>query len=277
MSLPLVTSELNEILRVEGICRTFLRSRGWFKQELRTKALDGVSFGLRFGEILGVVGESGCGKTTLARIIVGLEQADSGTLELDGQTLIGPDLRAPVAPSKRGIQMVFQDPYSSLNPRMRVNEIVGEGLSIAGGISRSERARRVTEALQLVGLRAEDGTRYPHEFSGGQRQRIGVARALVMQPRVLIADEAVSALDVSVQMQVLNLLLDIKERLGLSLLFITHDISVVEYLCDRVIVLSQGVIVESGTVVQVIRDPQHPYTKALISAVPRLDGHQLGT
>jgi ABC-type glutathione transport system ATPase component len=278
MPLPLVETRsateaqpAAEVLRVEDIRRTFVRSGGWFKPELRTKALDGVSFELCFGEILGIVGESGCGKSTLARIIVGLEQADSGKVVLDGRTLVGPELRTPVAPSKRGIQMVFQDPYASLNPRMRVSEVVGEGLSIAGDVSSGERMTRVAEALELVGLRTADGSRYPHEFSGGQRQRIGIARALVMQPRVLIADEAVSALDVSVQMQILNLLLDIKERLGLSLLFITHDISVVEYLCDRVVVLSQGAVVERATVAQIVRNPQHSYTKALISAVPRLE------
>jgi ABC-type glutathione transport system ATPase component len=166
--------------------------------------------------------------------------------------------------------MVFQDPYASLNPRMRVRDIVGEGLSLAG-VGRAERAKRVADSLVSVGLRWEDGERYPYQFSGGQRQRIGIARSLAMRPRLLIADEAVSALDVSVQMQILNLLLDIRERSGISIMFITHDIGVVEYLCDRVIVLSDGEIVERGDCEQVIGAPRHPYTQRLIAAVPRLN------
>ncbi|HEV7339017.1 MAG TPA: ATP-binding cassette domain-containing protein [Bosea sp. (in: a-proteobacteria)] len=259
-----------DLLVVRGLHRTFARPSGFLSPPLETVALKGVSFGLRRGEILGVVGESGCGKSTLARIIVGLETADAGSVHLGGSALIDVEKRQSVPASRRGIQMVFQDPYASLNPRMRVQDIVGEGLAIAGKLSKAERQERVSAMLATVGLSPQDGERYPHQFSGGQRQRIGIARSLVMQPRLLVADEAVSALDVSVQMQVLNLMLDIRERLGISMMFITHNIGVVEYLCDRVIVLSQGGIVESGETRSVIADPQHPYTQRLIAAVPQL-------
>jgi ABC-type glutathione transport system ATPase component len=254
-------------LDVREVGKTFIRRRG-FRTTMRTEALAAVSLDLRQGEILGIVGESGSGKTTLGRIIVGLEEPDSGTIVLKGRTLAGPGLKHGVAAAERGIGMIFQDPYSSLNPRMRVNDVVGEGLRI-GGIGRRDIAERVAEALAIVGLRPEDRHRYPHEFSGGQRQRIGIARAIVMEPHVLIADEAVSSLDVSVQMQVLNVLLDIREKLRLGLIFITHNIGVVEYLCDRVIVLSQGKVVERGTTQEVIGAPQHEYTRKLLDAVPR--------
>jgi ABC-type glutathione transport system ATPase component len=264
---PMVQESL---LQVDQLRKTFTRSGGLFSPSIETTALNGVSFGLHAGEILGVVGESGCGKSTLARIIVGLETADSGRLALEGNTLIDGERNISVHASKRGIQMIFQDPYASLNPRMRVRDVIGEGLAIAGELTKSERDMRVNDMLTLVGLRPQDGDRYPHQFSGGQRQRIGIARSLVSQPRVLIADEAVSALDVSVQMQVLNLMLDIRDRLGVAIMFITHNIGVVEYLCDRVIVLSQGSIVERGATASVIADPQHPYTKRLIAAVPQI-------
>jgi ABC-type glutathione transport system ATPase component len=255
-------------LEVRDVSKTFVRRRGFWATPLKTAALAGVSLEVGEGEILGVVGESGSGKTTLGRIIVGLETADGGTISLGERVLASGRLHVPAA--ARGIGMIFQDPYSSLNGRMRVRDIVGEGLRISGRVDAREIDKRVDAALSMVGLRPADRERYPHQFSGGQRQRIGIARAIVMEPRLLIADEAVSSLDVSVQMQVLNVLLDIRQKLGLALMFITHNIAVVEYLCDRVVVLAGGEIVESGATRSVIGAPQHAYTQKLIEAVPRL-------
>jgi ABC-type glutathione transport system ATPase component len=202
-------------------------------------------------------------------MIVGLETPDAGWIRQGATTLVDAARRQFVAPAKRRIGMIFQDPNSSLNPRMKVSEIVGEGLRLAE-VSRQERRARIAQVLDLVGLRREDVDRYPHEFSGGQRQRIGIARAIALEPAILVADEAVSSLDVSVQMQVLNLILDIRSALGLSVVFITHNIGVVEYLCDHVIVLSKGVVVERGATADVISRPGHPYTQRLLAAVPRL-------
>lgn len=257
------------LLEGRGIRKVFRRAASWFTAANETVALDGVDIEVRSGEILGIVGESGCGKSTLARVMVGLTDADGGTLTLAGRRLFG-EGTAPLPPVKRGIQMVFQDPYASLNPRMRVGEVVGEGLAIAG-VSRREIRDRVEKTLSLVGLTPKDALRYPFQFSGGQRQRICVARALVMEPQLLIADEAVSALDVSVQMQILNLFLDLRDRLGVSIVFITHDIAVVEYLCDRVMVMYAGEVVERNTTHALLDAPTHEYTRKLISAVPRLD------
>ena len=259
--------DANLILQGQGIRKAFRRKGGWLKFSNETVALDGVDIAVREGEILGIVGESGCGKSTLARVMVGLADADDGRLSLDDRPLFGPDM-APVPSVKRGIQMVFQDPYASLNPRMRVADVVGEGLAIAG-VARSEIRARVNATLELVGLSAQDAVKYPFQFSGGQRQRICVARALVMEPRLLIADEAVSALDVSVQMQILNLMLDLRRRLDVSIVFITHDIAVVEYLCDRVIVMYAGQVIEQGETAHLIDNPSHDYTRRLIASVPR--------
>lgn len=258
------------LLRAEHISKTFQRSGSLWKRTTGTTALVDVSFELTAGEILGIVGESGCGKSTLARIIVGLEEASGGRLVVEDRCLFDREQGLLVPAAQRGIQMVFQDPYSSLNPRMSVADVIAEGLDIVGRIGRRERSEKVAEMLQLVGLQPDAARRYPFQFSGGQRQRIGIARALITEPRLLIADEAVSALDVSVQMQILNLLLDIRDRLGISLMFISHDIGVIEYLCDRVIVLSQGNVVESGVAGDVIANPQHPYTRKLINAVPQI-------
>lgn len=257
------------LLRVQGVSKAFGSTHGWWRKAVQTQALRGVSFEVGRGEILGIVGESGSGKSTLARILVGLMEADAGSLEFEGRLLFGPG-RKPVPAADRGIQMVFQDPYSSLNPRMTVGAIVAEGLRIRGAESRHVIADRVVETLRLVGFASDDRRRYPHQFSGGQRQRISIARALVLEPRLLIADEAVSALDVSVQMQILNLLLDLQARLKLSIVFITHSIAVVDYLCDRVIVMSRGEIVEQGPTADVIDRPGHAYTRSLIAAAPKL-------
>ena len=256
-------------LQASGLTKVFSSRAELWSQERRTVALADVSFDLRASEILAVVGESGSGKTTLGRLIVGLEKPDSGWIARGGAFLDDSEKGVFTPPAQRGIGMIFQDPNSSLNPRMTVGAIVGEGLELAG-VGRRERNERVAAALDLVGLQRKDMDRYPHQFSGGQRQRIGIARAIVIEPSILIADEAVSSLDVSVQMQVLNLILDIRDKLGLAVIFITHNIGVVEYLCDQVIVLSQGCVVERGPTMQVTSNPQHPYTRGLLSAVPRI-------
>ena len=256
-------------LRVRGLSKTFVTPAGLFKPAYRTAALKDISLDVAPSEILAIVGESGSGKTTIGRIVVGLLKPDSGTVDLGSRTLVDVQSRIHVPAAKRGVGMIFQDPTSSLNPRMNVRDVVGEGLRLAG-VGRREIAERAAAALNLVGLRTADLERFPHQFSGGQRQRIGIARAIVMEPAVLVADEPVSSLDVSVQMQVLNVILDIRDKLKLTVLFITHNIAVVEYLCDRMLVLSRGEIVERGTTRAVIEAPQHPYTQRLLKAVPRL-------
>ncbi len=258
------------ILHGSGIGKTFRVARGLFSAASATRVLDDVALTLHRGEILGLVGKSGCGKSTLAKVLAGLIEPDAGELVIDGKTILAPP-RASVPAAQRGIQMVFQDPVGSLNPRMRVGELVGEGLLIRGGLSRSEIRTAVRRTLALVGLGEDALDRHAHEFSGGQRQRLCMARAVILEPKVLIADEAVSALDVSVQLQILNLLLDLRDRLDLAILFISHDIGVIEYLCDRVMVMYNGRIVEEGTLAQVVDRPAHPYTALLLEARPGLD------
>ncbi len=235
------------------------------------RAVDGVSFELNAGETLGLVGESGCGKSTLGRALVGLIKPASGTIHFDGVNLTAAAGKRTRAQCK-SIQMIFQDPYGSLNPRMTVENIVGEGLDIHRLTPVKEnRNERIADLLHSVGLGGEHMARYPHEFSGGQRQRIGIARALAVEPRLLICDEPVSALDVSVQAQIINLLQDLSGKLGLACLFIAHDLAVVEHLCDRVLVMYLGRIMEIADAKTLIAQPLHPYTQALISAIPVLD------
>jgi peptide/nickel transport system ATP-binding protein len=233
------------------------------------QALDDVSFTLHAGRSLGIVGESGSGKSTLARLVMALEAPTAGRVLLDGQdlnTLSAAQLRR----ARSQVQMVFQDPYGSLDPRRTVGQTVAEPLAVLHGASRSEQRTRAGEALEAVGLRAADLAKYPHEFSGGQRQRIAIARALITRPKLIVADEPVSALDVSVQAQVLNLMQDLQDGFGVTYLFISHDLSVVDLVCDEVVVLQSGRIVEQGPPQRLFQRPEHPYTQRLLAAVPGL-------
>lgn len=231
------------------------------------RAVDGVSLALDRSKVLGLVGESGCGKSTLGRTIMGLEVADGGSVRLDGNELIGLTPRQ-LRPHRRHVQMVFQDPYGSLNPRSTVRRLLTEPFEIHGIGTRAERQQWAVELLLRVGLRAEHASRYPHEFSGGQRQRISIARAIALRPKLIVCDEAVSALDVSVQAQIVNLLRSLQREVGLAYLFISHDLGVVGHLADDIAVMYLGQIVEIGAKAPLLTNPLHPYTKALFSAVP---------
>jgi oligopeptide/dipeptide ABC transporter ATP-binding protein len=256
------------LLEVEGLSVHFVSGHGRRKRVLR--AVDGVSLSLEKGESLGVVGESGSGKTTLGRAILGLWKPAGGSIRFNGQELEGLTGRE-MAGFRRQVQMVFQDPFDSLNPRMSIGAAIGEVLAIHGLKGRQARAARTAELLQLVGLPGEYADRYPHEFSGGQRQRIGIARALATGPSLIVADEPVSALDVSVQVQIINLMRRLQAEMGLSYLFIAHDLAVVRTLCARVAVMYLGRVVESGPTAALFEKPAHPYTEALLSAVPDVD------
>ncbi len=255
------------LLNVENLCQYFTSGRG--SNKLQVKAVDDVSFGIRPAETFGLVGESGCGKTTTGRTIIRLYDPTSGKITFDGNDISGKmtsELRRYLTDN---IAMIFQDPIESLNPRMTVEEIIGEGLRVRGVRDEKEISERVVDMLLRVGLTAEHAGRYPHEFSGGQRQRIGVARAVITRPKFIIADEPVSALDVSIQAQVINLLNDLKEELGLTILFIAHDLSVVKYFSDRVGVMYYGKLVEVAKGDDLYSKPLHPYTRALLSAIPQ--------
>lgn len=259
------------LLQVRNLKKYFPLRGGLFNQQVGSiKAVDGVSLDVHGGESVGLVGESGSGKTTLGKAIVRLIEPTSGEIVFDGQDLCKLS-EAEMRQRRSEIQMIFQDPYSSLNPRMTVKRIVSEPLFIHDRARGREAEERVRELIELVGLKDDHLYRFPHEFSGGQRQRIGIARALALEPRLLVLDEPTSALDVSVQAQILNLLLDIQDRLNLTCLFISHDLGVIRYMCDRVALMYLGIIVELSSMERIFEQPLHPYTKALLSAMPEPD------
>jgi peptide/nickel transport system ATP-binding protein/oligopeptide transport system ATP-binding protein len=258
------------LLEVRHLVKHFVRKQGLWRAPAIVKAVDDVSFAIAEGEMYGLVGESGSGKSTTGRCILRLIEPTSGEVWFRGENVLGFN-RQRLRRARRDMQIVFQDPYSSLNPRMRVGDIVEEPLVIHKLGTKTERRRRVEELFGLVGLESSHLTRYPHEFSGGQRQRIGIARALALNPALIVADEAVSALDVSIQAQVVELMLELRERLKLTYLFIAHDLRLVEHICSRVAVMYLGKIVEMGETAAIFSSPTHPYTRALLSAIPVLD------
>jgi peptide/nickel transport system ATP-binding protein len=262
-----VAAKDDVILRVRDLTVHFRLSGGLFGNTRLLRAVDGVDLELKRGECLGLVGESGCGKSTVALSIVGLQAPTSGTIELDGQQVTSAGVQDRKA-FARVAQIVFQDPYASLNPRQTVRRTLEDPLRLHGVTANSEVDGRIAEMLAHVGLRPEHADRYPHEFSGGQRQRIGIARALILKPKVVICDEPVSALDVSIRAQIINLLLELKDTLGLSYIMISHDLGVVEHMSDRVAVMYLGRIVETGDWREIFERPAHPYTRALIAAIP---------
>ncbi|MFY8092007.1 MAG: peptide ABC transporter ATP-binding protein [Niveispirillum sp.] len=257
------------ILEARDLKRHYRVKRGLFRPPATVKAVDGASFSVSAGKTLAVVGESGCGKSTLARLLTRIEAPTEGTLHFDGRDIT----QAPKADEKslrRAVQMVFQNPYGSLNPRQKVADILAEPLLINTDTPKAERRDRAIAMMEKVGLRPDQADRYPHMFSGGQRQRIAIARALMLDPRVVVADEPVSALDISIQAQVLNLMMDLQDEFGLAYVFISHDLSVVRHIADEVMVMYLGRPVEQGPKDAVFADPRHPYTRALLAAMPRV-------
>lgn len=265
----MTTQTPQPLMEARSLTKTYEVSKGLFQGKGHVQALRDVSFSLFSGQTLAVVGESGCGKSTLARQVTMIETPSSGSLILDGKDVAGAD-EDTLKIARRRVQIVFQNPYGSLNPRKRVLDILSEPLVINTDLSKTDRTDKVREMMAKVGLRPEFSERYPHMFSGGQRQRIAIARALMLEPTVIVADEPVSALDVSVQAQVLNLMMDLQEETGVAFLFISHDLSVVEHISNDVMVMYLGRVVEQGPKEKIFASPRHPYTRALLSATPRL-------
>jgi len=257
----------NTLLKVAGLKKSFEIPNGMFRKKKMLKAVHDVSFEIPEGKTFSLVGESGCGKSTTGRLISRLLSPSEGEIWIDGEE-VSKRKEAQLKAMRKKVQMIFQDPYASLNPRMKVRDIVAEPLVIHTNLSKEERNKQVSEILEVVGLSNYHADRYAHEFSGGQRQRIGIARALIMKPRLIIADEPVSALDVSIQSQILNLLKDLQVEYNLTYLFISHDLSVVEHISDHIGVMYLGTIVESGPQEVIFSEPKHPYTKALLSSIP---------
>ena len=257
-----------ELLKVEGLKQYFPIKGGFFGRTVNyVKAVDDISFTIYEGETVSIVGESGCGKSTTGRAILRLEEPTEGLVEFQGQDLTKLS-KSEMRKYRKDLQIIFQDPYASINPRQTIASVLNEAMQIQKVLPANQRRARIDELLQTVGLRPEQADRYPHEFSGGQRQRIGIARALSVNPKLIICDEAVSALDVSIQAQVLNLLEDLQRDYGLTYLFISHDLGVVRHISDRIIVMYLGRIVEIADKLSLFENPQHPYTKALLSAIP---------
>ena len=266
-------AENGYLLQVRDLRRYFFRERMFSSDKKPIRAVDGISFSIRKGETLGLVGESGCGKTTAGKAVLRLIEPTSGQILFKGQDILRID-REAMRRLRPRMQFIFQDPYESLNPRMRVGEIVGEGLEVHQLARGVEKARRVSEILEKVGLHAQDKERYPHEFSGGQRQRIGIARAVSLHPELIVADEPVSALDVSIQAQILNLLMDLRDQFGLTYLFISHDLRIVKHISDRIAVMYMGKIVEMANGEDLFRRPLHAYTRLLLASIPKLGLHK---
>ncbi|MET3909501.1 oligopeptide/dipeptide ABC transporter ATP-binding protein [Bradyrhizobium sp. S3.3.6] len=264
---------MTALLEVKGLVKHFVARRSLFGRALaHVKAVDGVSFTLEPGKTLALVGESGCGKSTVSRLVLRLIEPDAGTVRFDGRDLLSLDPDA-LRKFRREAQIIFQDPYASLNPRMTVGQILTEPLALHDLVPTAHRRERVAELLRLVGLEPRLARRYPHEFSGGQRQRIAIARALAVEPKLIICDEPVSALDVSIRSQILNLLRELQDRLGLAYIFVSHDLAVVKHIADRVAVMNLGQIVEEADAGELFAEPRHPYSRALLSAIPLPQPH----
>lgn len=258
------------LIQVRDLKKYFYKERIFSSDKKPIRAVDGISFNIRKGETLGLVGESGCGKTTAGKSILRLIEPTSGQVLFKDQEILRLD-RGSLRQLRLHMQFIFQDPYESLNPRMKVGEIVGEGLEVHRIAQGREKARRVADLLEKVGLHPQDALRYPHEFSGGQRQRVGIARAISLNPELIVADEPISALDVSIQAQILNLLVDLRDQLSLTYLFISHDLRIVKHISDRIAVMYMGEMVEMANREDLFHQPLHPYTQLLLNAIPKLD------